>query len=91
MCVFVVVHLRLSSDLGVCGDELLAIPDGLELLGNGKLRLEENKQTNKQTNDKLTGNMLQVCAERDSFDNYQSLLEFDVPFSYFFYITSLIL
>lgn len=31
----------LPGDLCCCGDELLAVPDGLELLGNGALRLRE--------------------------------------------------
>lgn len=30
---------RLSSYLRYCGDQLAAVPDGLELLGNGELRL----------------------------------------------------
>lgn len=30
---------RLSGDLCCCGNELAAVPDGLELLGNGELRL----------------------------------------------------
>lgn len=33
------VSRRPSNHLGYCGDELLAIPDGLELLGNGVLFL----------------------------------------------------
>lgn len=35
---------RLSNYLGYCGDELAAIPDSLELLGNGVLRLWEESR-----------------------------------------------
>lgn len=35
---------RLSGDLCCCGNKLPAVPDGLELLGNGELRLAERER-----------------------------------------------
>lgn len=74
---------RLSSDLCCCGNKFVAVPDGLELLRNGELRLrvrERNvwllhkvwkKLNSKNINKRISARVLNVFSAHSWKDTYK--------------------